>query len=115
MPPAAPNALKLEAFIFDVYPFAERVFLLQGVREDGFAPVKNAEGAGKDSPDTARALVGRLHRRWVEAAGGKVEGDGGVEVCSLASYSGEGLQHLVAGRTFAAGSVIGGDAGVLLS
>jgi UDP-N-acetylglucosamine/UDP-N-acetylgalactosamine diphosphorylase len=50
--PAQPNALKLEAFVFDVYPSApaERVALLEGVRSDDFAPVKNAEGAGRDSP-----------------------------------------------------------------
>lgn len=36
--------------MFDVFPFAERPLLLEGVRAADFAPVKNAEGAGKDSP-----------------------------------------------------------------
>lgn len=39
-----------QAFVFDVYPFAERPLLLEGKREEDFAPVKNAEGAGRDSP-----------------------------------------------------------------
>ena len=50
--PAQPNALKLEAFIFDVYPLAPPgdVALLEGVRDEDFAPVKNAPGHAKDSP-----------------------------------------------------------------
>jgi hypothetical protein len=48
--------------------------LPQGVREADFAPVKNREGSGKDSPDTARALITALHRGWIEAAGGTVAG-----------------------------------------
>ena len=98
--PAAPNALKLEAFIFDVYPAARRdVALLEGVRADDFAPVKNAEGAGRDSPDTARALLCAQHRRWAQAAGATVLGEGLFEVSAALSYSGEGLEAMK-GRTY---------------
>ncbi|KAL0398101.1 UNVERIFIED_CONTAM: UDP-N-acetylglucosamine diphosphorylase 1 [Sesamum radiatum] len=40
------------------------------LREEEFAPVKNANGSNFDTPDSARLLVLRLHTRWVVAAGG---------------------------------------------
>ena len=98
--PAAPNALKLEAFIFDVYPAARAdVALLEGVRADDFAPVKNAEGAGRDSPDTARALLCAQHRRWAQAAGATVAGEGLFETAAALTYGGEGLEAMK-GRTY---------------
>lgn len=42
----------------------------QVLREEEFAPVKNANGSNFDTPDSARLLVLRLHARWVAAAGG---------------------------------------------
>lgn len=42
----------------------------QVLREEEFAPVKNAIGSNYDTPDTAKMLVFRLHTRWVVAAGG---------------------------------------------
>lgn len=59
--PEKPNAYKFEAFIFDAFSLLPEVGLLRGVREDEFAPVKNAEG--KDSPETARKLYLEYHRR----------------------------------------------------
>ena len=69
--PKSPNGIKLEAFIFDAYAREGPRGVLRGVREEDFAPVKNAEGSGKDSPDTARKLVSDLHARWIERAGGR--------------------------------------------
>lgn len=43
---------------------------MQVLREEEFAPVKNANGSNFDTPDSARLLVLRLHTRWVVAAGG---------------------------------------------
>ena len=40
------------------------------MREEEFAPVKNANGASYDTPDSARLMLLRLHSRWVVAAGG---------------------------------------------
>ncbi len=49
-----PNAYKYESFIFDGFKYFNNMTLLRGVRENEFAPVKNAEG--KDSPATAVEL-----------------------------------------------------------
>lgn len=40
------------------------------MREEEFAPVKNANGASYDTPDSAKLMLLRLHSRWVVAAGG---------------------------------------------
>ncbi|KAH9318707.1 hypothetical protein KI387_020476, partial [Taxus chinensis] len=42
------------------------------LREEEFAPVKNANGYATDTPETSRLLVLHLHTRWVIAAGGFV-------------------------------------------
>lgn len=44
--------------------------IIQVLREEEFAPVKNANGSNYDTPDSARLLLLRLHARWVVAAGG---------------------------------------------
>ena len=96
--PATPNALKLEMFIFDVFALSTSMRALAVERAEEFSGVKNKDGV--DSPETAREAVRRLHRRWVEAAGGRVEGDGVVEVSGTVTYEGEGLQERVQGKTW---------------
>ena len=56
--PQDANAYKFEQFLFDVFPRLEKLALLEVVRENEFAPVKNADG--KDSPLSAREML--LHR-----------------------------------------------------
>lgn len=94
--PTQNNGIKLEAFIFDVFSMANRCAILECAREAEFAPVKNAPGDAVDSPDSARAMVSNLAKRWVREAGGKVEGeaDALLEISPLLSYGGEGLAHL---------------------
>lgn len=65
--PCEPNAYKLERFLFDVFPQAERLEMHEVKRAFEFAPVKNADGV--DSPVTARLLVDTEVRRWHEAMG----------------------------------------------
>ncbi|KAI4371593.1 hypothetical protein MLD38_009922 [Melastoma candidum] len=97
--------LKLEQFIFDAFPYAPSTALFEVLRDEEFAPVKNANGSSFDTPDSARLLVLRLHTRWVVAAGGFVTHSvplyaTGVEVSPLCSYAGENLEALCRGRTF---------------
>ncbi|BFI11222.1 UDP-N-acetylglucosamine/UDP-N-acetylgalactosamine diphosphorylase [Marchantia polymorpha subsp. ruderalis] len=105
------DGIKLEQFIFDSIPYAPSISLFEVIREEEFAPVKNASGATTDSPDTARALLQRLHMGWVVSAGGSIANTGtayasGVEVSPLLSYAGEGLEDLCRGRTFHASTEI---------
>lgn len=57
------QGVKLESFIFDPLPLAHRLVLMEVKREAHFAPVKNANGAQHDTPDTARQAVLGLHER----------------------------------------------------
>lgn len=96
--PAENNGIKLESFIFDVFPLSANMVLFEAEREEEFAPVKNAPGSATDSPDTARRMVSEQARRWVRAQGIEVEGgqEGLCEISPLMSYGGEGLEELVA-------------------
>ncbi len=53
--PELPNAIKLESFIFDALPLAEKTTLLEAARESEFAPVKNREGI--DSVESCREML----------------------------------------------------------
>ncbi|MCI0499179.1 MAG: UDPGP type 1 family protein [Planctomycetales bacterium] len=68
--PDKPNGVKLETFVFDALPMAGRSVILQTLREEEFAPVKNA--AGTDSPDVTRRMMVERAAAWLEAAGVKV-------------------------------------------
>jgi UDP-N-acetylglucosamine/UDP-N-acetylgalactosamine diphosphorylase len=95
--PEANNGLKLESFIFDVFPLSKKMAVLDVLREEEFAPVKNAPGSPSDSPDTARDYLSALAKKWVGEAGGILRGDmeSTCEVGPLTSYDGEGLEDLV--------------------
>lgn len=108
--PESNNGIKLESFIFDIFPLSERMAVFSGKRDDEFAPVKNAPGSPVDSPDTARAYLSNQAMSWVEKAGGVLlkkpptenEGEGEeeiiCEISPLTSYDGEGLEELVKGK-----------------
>ncbi|KAJ3399898.1 hypothetical protein CcCBS67573_g07405 [Chytriomyces confervae] len=91
--PTANNGIKLELFIFDVFPFCEKLAVLESARKEEFSPLKNAPGSKDgDSPDTSRVDVLSQHKRFLEAVGAVVVGD--VELSPLVSYEGEGLESL---------------------
>ncbi|MCC7087235.1 MAG: UTP--glucose-1-phosphate uridylyltransferase [Pirellulales bacterium] len=78
-----PNAIKFERFIFDLLPAAERAIVVEADAARTFAPVKNAPGEKRDSPDTCRAAMIALHREWLESAGAKVALGTPVEISPL--------------------------------
>ena len=65
--PKEPNGVKLESFVFDALPSASRSIILETLREQEFAPVKNATGV--DSAETARKLMLARAADWLESAG----------------------------------------------
>ncbi|XP_062581320.1 UDP-N-acetylhexosamine pyrophosphorylase-like isoform X2 [Saccostrea cucullata] len=125
--PDTPNGIKMEKFVFDVFHFATSFAVWEVIREDEFAPLKNADTADKDTPTTCRRALLNLHHRYLLAAGAQfVDKDGKVlppssekedigggdckredqdvvvecEISPLVSYAGEGLKKLVEDRTF---------------
>ncbi|KAK3329493.1 nucleotide-diphospho-sugar transferase [Apodospora peruviana] len=100
--PSKPNGIKLEQFVFDVFPLTEmdKFACLEVRREDEFSPLKNAPGTGEDDPDTSRRDIMAQGARWLQAAGANLaKPEDGFEVSPLASYGGEGLEDH-AGATF---------------
>jgi UDP-N-acetylglucosamine pyrophosphorylase len=88
--PAVPNAWKFELFMFDLFPKAPGMAVLEVARAEEFAPVKNKDG--NDSPDSAREMISELHRAWALRAGvAGADMAETVEVSPLTSYAGEGL------------------------
>ncbi|KAM8871936.1 UDP-N-acetylhexosamine pyrophosphorylase-like protein 1 [Synchiropus picturatus] len=114
--PTKPNGIKMEKFVFDVFPFSRNLVVFEVTREDEFSPLKNADGAATDSPTTARNSLLNQHCRWAVAAGATIlDQQGNVllnpasgipadkppalfEISPLVSYFGEGLE-LLKGRT----------------
>lgn len=110
--PSKPNGIKMEKFVFDVFPFSRNFVVFEVAREDEFSPLKNANGVATDSPSTARNALLDLHCRWVTAAGGtlldedenaapvtvsvssKSNSPAACEISPLVSYFGEGLEKL---------------------
>ena len=101
--PTSPNGMKLEKFVFDVFPHATRFGVLEGERSHEFSPLKNGPDASKFCPATCRSDLLRLHRSYLEDAGAIFAGEAGVtddesnsqtcEISPLVSYAGEGLQR----------------------
>lgn len=97
--PVKPNGMKLEMFVFDVFPFTERFAVLEVARNEEFSPLKNAPGTGSDDPETSRRDLIAQHRRFLERAGATVKEGVEIEISPLVSYAGEGLES-VKGKTF---------------
>jgi UDP-N-acetylglucosamine/UDP-N-acetylgalactosamine diphosphorylase len=81
--PAEPNALKFERFIFDLVPHARNPMVVEYAEEAVFAPLKNAPGAERDTPEYVERLILAQHRRWLEEAGTRVAGGVAVEISPL--------------------------------
>ncbi len=97
--PGEPNAVKLEAFIFDAIPMAAKPLILQTVRSEEFSPVKNATGV--DSVETSRRDMNRRAAAWLDGAGFDVprtpegEPDGLFEISPLLALDGSHLREVM--------------------
>ncbi|KAF9960201.1 UDP-N-acetylglucosamine pyrophosphorylase [Modicella reniformis] len=106
--PKVPNGMKLEMFVFDVFPFTQRMAVFEVDRREEFSPLKNAPGAGQDCPETSRRDILQQHVRFIQNAGGnvvvgeddqQVDGAPTLEISPLVTYSGEGLSQIVSGKS----------------
>lgn len=95
------NGIKIEKFVFDVFEFAENFVTVEVPRDEEFSALKNADSVGKDCATTSRNDIYRLHKKYIETAGGTVDGTE-VEISPLLSYAGEGLEEIVKGQSFKA-------------
>ncbi|KIJ53494.1 hypothetical protein M422DRAFT_222153 [Sphaerobolus stellatus SS14] len=97
--PSKVNGMKLELFVFDVFPFTQDFNVLEVERKEEFSPLKNASGTGSDDPETSRRDLLSQQKRFLIAAGAKVEDGVDIEVSPHVSYAGDGLEA-VKGKTF---------------
>lgn len=95
------NGIKLEQFIFDVFPAVamDRFGCLEVARQDEFSPLKNAPGAASDSPEQCRRMFLERGTKWLAAAAAAAgaaapSADVLAEVSPLTSYAGEGLEQI---------------------
>jgi UDP-N-acetylglucosamine/UDP-N-acetylgalactosamine diphosphorylase len=77
--PQKPNGIKLETFVFDALPLAQRSIILEMLRSEGFAPVKNA--VGTDSPQITKKMMIARAASWLAQAGIKIptKPDGSID------------------------------------
>ncbi|KAG9314107.1 nucleotide-diphospho-sugar transferase [Chiua virens] len=104
--PSKPNGMKLELFVFDVFPFTKGFSVFEVVRKEEFSPLKNAPGTGSDDPDTSRRDLLDQHRRFLENAGARLKEGVEIELSPLVTYAGEGLES-VKGETFSRSGYVG--------
>lgn len=93
--PDQPNGIKLEQFIFDIFPFvsSEKFGCLEVDRNDEFAPLKNGPNSEVDNPETSRKAYLELGTSWLKNAGAIVRDGVLVEVSSSLSFAGENLEQ----------------------
>jgi UDP-N-acetylglucosamine/UDP-N-acetylgalactosamine diphosphorylase len=98
--PTGPNAIKFEQFIFDLLPTARNPIVVEVDEATHFAPVKNAPGAERDSPEKVQAQMVALHRHWLEHAGARVSPNVAVEISPLFALDADEVQRKVSRATF---------------
>ncbi|KIR52624.1 UDP-N-acetylglucosamine pyrophosphorylase [Cryptococcus gattii Ru294] len=103
--PSEPNGMKLELFVFDVFPFTKSLCVLEVDRAEEFSPLKNAPGSKADCPETSRRDLLAQQKRWLIASGAKIADDVEIEVSPEVSYAGEGLDW-IKGKTFTKSGVL---------
>jgi len=87
--PTTPNGIKMEKFVFDVFRFAENFVVWECLRDEEFAPLKNAEGAKDCTPSYCRNAVLSLHQKWLREAGAEIVNPSGEELSLMTSPASE--------------------------
>lgn len=101
--PTEPNGVKLESFIFDALPLAERTMVLECDRKEVFAPTKNPTGV--DSVESCRAMLIDRDLRRMQSAGVSVpvnadgKWDCEVEIAPELAVDAEDVAQLAAARS----------------
>jgi len=95
--PREANGMKLERFVFDALPMCRASVVLETVRRDEFAPIKNAEGV--DSPASCARIQTERAAAWLERVGVRVarradgEADCVIELSPLTACEAEDLER----------------------
>ena len=66
------NGIKLETFVFDALPLAKKSIILETIRSEEFAPVKEKAKKGPDNPQVAKRMMIDRAATWLEQAGVKI-------------------------------------------
>ena len=93
--PLDPNGVKLERFVFDALPLAEKSIVYQTARPIEFAPIKNAEGV--DSAESSKIIQTERAALWLERAGVEIprrEDDHADCTIELSPRTASRAQHL---------------------
>lgn len=96
--PSAPNAVKLERFLFDALAACKASIVYETDRLEEFAPIKNASGA--DSIESCHVLQTARGTTWLESVGVPVprRGNGSldcaIEISPLAALEAKDLREL---------------------
>ncbi len=85
--PREPNAIKFERFIFDLLPEARQTIVVEVDEAQAFAPVKNAPGDARDTPESVQRQMIALYGGWLRAAGCEVAPGVAVEISPLFAQS----------------------------
>lgn len=118
--PTTPNGMKLEKFVFDVFPFSSRFAVLECERHQEFSPLKNGPDSQKCSPHSCKADLLYLHYTYLKNAGATFFNEDGLtleerlascEISPYLSYAGEGLDGYN-GEKFNLGKAVNLDGGL---
>ncbi len=90
--PEEPNALKFERFIFDLLPAADTALVVEVDEKLAFAPLKNASGEPRDTPESVQAQMSAVYADWLREAGFEVAPGTPVEISPLFALDVEQLQ-----------------------
>jgi UDP-N-acetylglucosamine/UDP-N-acetylgalactosamine diphosphorylase len=84
------EGFKFEKFVFDALPLTEKNVVFETLREEEFAPVKNASGV--DSVESAQKMMDDQYRSWLAARGVRIpDAVRSVEISPLAAVEADDL------------------------